>query len=136
MLPFDAVNFGAILIATIFQLAVGMVWYSKSVFGMRWMKLTGMTEKKAMASAQQAMIQGVIKTLVTTYLLAVLVELLAPITLQEGIVYGILLWVTLVGSELLNSVIWERRPLELLYINAGHSFTGVMVAICILTYWK
>lgn len=134
-MSFADINFVAILVATIAQMAIGFVWYSPGVFGSAWMKHVGLTQKDAENGAGSAMLQGVASTLIATYFLAVLVGALGLSTPKEVFCATLVLSLsTLIPLEL-NNVIWGRGPIGLFYINAGHAVVSLFAAALVLVMW-
>jgi len=131
MIPFDQVNLLAVLVASIATMAAGAFWYSPSGFGKTWMKLTGKTnaDKKG---EKEAMVQAFVTTFVSVYVIALLLEITSPAGMKEGLTLGFLLWLGLVLPGELEYVIWEKRPVGLCKLNAGHKLVGLLVAIAVL----
>ena len=80
------VNYLAVLVATIAAMIVGAIWYSPSVFGTAWMKLSGITpdptKKKGMT---KPLILAGLSNLVLACTLAHVFVLLGVQTLAMGL---------------------------------------------------
>jgi len=130
------VNLFAVFVAAIGAIAVGMLWYSKPMFGPMWMQLLGWDKKEeedAKKSAMTAMIAGMAVQLVTAYVLAHILYVLDVDSASEAIKAALTLWVGLVGPTQIGSVLWEKRPFTLFVLNGAHSIVALCVMSIILT---
>ncbi|MDA1208451.1 MAG: DUF1761 domain-containing protein [bacterium] len=132
MISIASVNFVAVIIATVASMGIGFFWYSPKLFGLQWMKLTKMTKANAEKDMQQAMATGLIATLVSTYFLAVLLYITGAGGVREGLEVAFIVWLATTLPSELHGVAWEKRPMQLLYINAGCSLVTYIVAVSIL----
>ena len=133
MIPFNEVNLIAVLLGTIGAMASGFVWYSPSVLGKRWMKLVGLSESDiSKADAKKGMQIGFVATLLSVYILGLLFAIMQPHSFGAGIAYTFILWLGLILPGELHKVAWEKRSLELVYINVSQSLVGLLIAAPIL----
>ena len=135
MIPFDSVNLVSVLIATVAAMALGMFWYSpKGLFGKQWMELTGVKDPNP-EEAKSAMFKGFITTFVSAYSVGLLLEMLNPSSLKEGLSFAIVAWVGIVVLIQAGYVIWEQRPAKLMKINALYYLAYLLVTVVILMQW-
>lgn len=108
----------AILLVSVIAYLIGGIWYSKYLFGDKWVALSKF--KIGGKPKAKDMIIGFLSTLV---MIAVLNYILV-ITNFQGIVLGIILgaglWLGFVASIGIGVVIYERKPFELFLINSLH----------------
>jgi hypothetical protein len=133
MIPFTDVNIVAVIVATIASMAVGFAWYMPQVFGNTWMKLANIKPDKS--NMQKTMIQALVLDFISTYVIAMVLYMLAPATLQEGLLLGFILWVGFIVYVEYGRVIWEKKSVHLFAINAGHGLAHVFVTILVLMLW-
>lgn len=137
MLPFS-INYVAVVAAAVASIAIGFGWYSMSVFGKQWMKLSGLTEevleksKKDMGPKYGIMI---LSSLVMAGVLAVLVKLAWSQTAIGGAKVGALAWLGFVATVGLNSFIFENKPFQLYLINVTYQLVSLVVMGAILAAW-
>jgi len=115
----SAVNWLAVIAATVTAFILGAIWYSRALFGKAWMQEVGLTEE-AINSANMA------KTFGTTIVL----QLLAAIALSallgsgsnwmEGLHTGLWIGIFWVATAYGVTYLFEQRPLRLWLINAGY----------------
>ena len=130
-----AVNYLAVVAAAIAAFAVGAVWHSPIGFGKQWMRMMGLSEKDVHAmplSPMQAMVGGFIATLVTSYVLALLVSLTGAGTAQTALQLGFWVWLGFLAPTLANSWLWEGRPLALFAFNAAYALVAIEVIALVL----
>ena len=136
MLPFDAVNFLPVIAATIASMALGMLWYSPKGFGALWMRLTGVTMEQAQQTdIKVATAKTFVNTLVGVYVIALMLTLVGPASLGEGMTLGVLLMLATAVPMQVSGLIWEFRPVQLMYLNVGFSLVSVLMTITILMQW-
>jgi hypothetical protein len=125
---------GSVFLAALVVFFVGMLWYSPLLFGNIWTRLSGMPEAKPAKSVMvKSMFLGFLNTLLMTYVLALLLSAIGPLSLQDMMIFGFMSWVTFVAYGELGGMIWEKRPVGLFWINGGYSLVSILVAIKVLT---
>ena len=134
-----SINYWAVLVAAIANMALGFIWYSKAVFGKAWMKMLGMTDKKMQEAQKKGMAKilliAFIGALVMSYVLAHFVDYLEATDIISGIQLGLWLWLGIVAVILLGTILWEGKPLKLYLINAGYWLVTLVVMSVILAIW-
>lgn len=134
--PFSDVSLLAVLGATIATMLVGFAWYSQLLFGKIWMREMEFDPNKANKGGMgKALTGSLIATLISTYVLALLVLLFAPVTLLDAMKLGCLFWISLTLPWELNHVLWEGRSWKLFLIAAANSFVTIHMNIAILRYF-
>lgn len=133
-LPFSEVNLVAVVVATVVNMIVGFVWFSKSVFGTVWLEHAKITVTPDTGMGR-ALTMGVVSTLVSTFALGLLLVLAAPATLGGALTYGALWFVAVAMPLHSNAVGWEHRSPTLVAINAGWTVVSIALTIGILHWW-
>lgn len=124
------VNLWAVVLASVAAMAIGFIWYSKPVFGNAWLKLIGMSEKKAQEASGIAMVWAVLSSLVTAYVLAHFIYL-SNFFFERDFLESALMtafWVWL-GFFLTTAVMhdgFEQRRKKLTAINTGNSLVTLL----------
>lgn len=126
------INLLAVLVATVVNMVLGMIWYSPKLFGKAWMKLTGMTDEKAKKGMKKGFALGVLASFLKVYFLAVVLMVIDPLTIYEAEAFGALLVLALLLPGELDGVAWEQRPAKLMWINLGFMAVSVLVTMKIL----
>jgi hypothetical protein len=126
------INIVAVLVAGFAHMAVSLIWFRPELFGKQWMELT----KQDMKPARQWIPAGIIGHVVIALALAVIVYLANATTMVEGIVVGILIWISFVVTLETGELIWEKIPFKLFMIRIGNHLVALSVAGAILAAWR
>ena len=136
MVFLSSVNLWAVIVASVWSIALGMFWYSPVGFGKRWMKLSGMKKGdmhgKGMAKTHVLMI---VSTLIFSYVLAVFIQYSGASSFTEGMIAGFWVWLGFVATKSLGGVLWENKSWSLWLLNAGYDLLSLLVAGGILAVW-
>lgn len=133
---FENINELSVLVAAIVAAAVGSIWYSPLLFGALWMKSIGFTLEEGEMPKKEMMIataKGVLAQVIFFFIIAEYIAVSAgkgiPLT-----TLGVTL-VILAGVYLMQSVIWERRPLTYFFVQMGYVCLSLFGGITIIAYW-
>ena len=133
----SALNWWAVVVATVVAMFVGSVWYARGVFGKPWLKAIGLSEKKMQsASMAQPMVFMVVATFVTAVAMGVLVQVLDLTTAWQGATFGILVAVTLLGTNKVMQSQFEQRPLSYNVITTAADVVTLALMAAILAVWR
>jgi len=115
-----------IVIAAVVNMVIGMVWYSKALFGRAWAKLAEMREKDMKPEAL-TMIYGFINSLVIAYFLSFFEGNLGVTNVTDGMLIGFLIWLGFVATTQIGCVIWCKKPFKLFAIDTGAKLVSFVV---------
>lgn len=125
------VNLWAVVLAMVSSMIVGSIWYAKSVFGAKWAKLVGLTDKKMEQGAAKAIGITVVVSLITAYVLAHVAFLsnayFGNSFLQDSLSTAFWLWLGLTAARFATHDAFEQRPTALTAMNVAHEFVTLMV---------
>jgi hypothetical protein len=131
MIQIGAVNYVAVVAAAIVSMILGMLWYGP-LFGKKWMKLMGFSEK-AMKSMnvmpQTSMVLGFVSMLMYAFVLAHFVSGLA---FMGALTVGAVIWLGFNATVMAGSVLWEGKPAELYFLNALHQLVSVLAMSAVI----
>ncbi|MEO8637961.1 MAG: DUF1761 domain-containing protein [Candidatus Taylorbacteria bacterium] len=135
-----ALNWFAIIVAAIINMALGFFWYSQILFGKKWMTLMGVKEvdmKKGMSSNDMWKNYGLtfVGAVITAFVLSLFAYYKSADTLLEGALLGALLWIGLVIPTSLSGVLFEKKPVNLYFINMGFYLVSLIVMGGIVAVW-
>ena len=139
MIDSISVNYVAVIVAAIVNMALGFAWYSKSLFGKTWMRELGLTDarlesmKSGMGKVYALL---VVASLLTAYVLAHVVTVFEATSLMDGVMAGFWMWLGFIATTSLNPVLWEKKSWTLYGINAGYYLVSLAVMGVILTLWQ
>jgi hypothetical protein len=138
-MPEISINYLAVLVGGIINMALGMLWYSPVLFGKQWMALSGRTPADMEAAKQKGMtgsyIVAFIGALVMAYVLSYIVDYAHAETIVEGAQAGFWSWLGFIATTQLGIVLWEGKPKSLYMINAGYYLVSLLIMGAILAIW-
>src|SRR3989344_2984814 len=133
------VNFFEIVVSAVVIMIIGMIWYSKSLFGRVWMRSIGMSEKdikKAKSNGMaSSMIIAFVAALVMSFVLAHVVAYTDASNVIEGAVSGFWVWLGFIATTMINRVLWEKASWTSYLINAGYYLIALLVVGSMLVLW-
>ena len=134
-------NYLAIFVAAILAFAIGSLWYSPVLFGKSWQKLTGISDADMKSGMIKSSVIYFLMQLVMSFVMATFVlgwAGSAPETsgLSIGLQTGFWIWLGFLATSMLGSVIWDKKPLKLYFINIGYQFIVLLLIGALLGYWQ
>jgi len=135
---FANINWLAVLVATLAYFILGAIWYSKALFGPRWVALVGINVNDAeKRKGMGKMFLGTfILILITCIGLALLVNRLDLTVIKSALSLGALTGVCFATTAVAISFIYESRPTGLYFIDCGYHVVGHLAAAIIITLWR
>lgn len=133
MHQFESMNVLAVLVATLSGFVIGGTWYGP-LFGKPWMAASGMTKEKG-AEGNMAVTYGLAFVLNAIAAMGLALLLDADHGLLLGVHAGIAASLFFVVPALGVIYLFERRPLQLFFINAGYQVVNFTVMGAILGLW-
>lgn len=129
------VNLISVLVAALAPMLIGVLWYGP-LFGKQWMTLTGLTKssmKDMTLTGAQAMVLGFLASIVTTYVLAVLLRTTGMIYDMTGALrLTFFIWLGFVSMTQLSVVLWEGKKINLFALNTAYSLVAYLIVAAIL----
>lgn len=133
-----AVNFLAVLVAGVVSMGFGVFWYGP-LFGKQWARLMGFSSDKLSEMKERGMIKVYLVSfateLVAAYALAYLIALTGSYAIPVLASLVFWLWIGFPVPTLVGDILWEGKPLTLLFINAGHRLLSIALMGLIIVYW-
>lgn len=132
------VNYLAVIAAGVASMLVGYIWYSPLLFGKKWIKLIGLTDKKMKKMQEEApksMAMGFIIQLVQAYVIALVVYNLGLTNFVEGMVLGLWLWLGFVTATQLTGVLYSGKSFNLYAVDTGYQLVSIVVMSGLIAGW-
>ncbi|MDQ3076992.1 MAG: DUF1761 domain-containing protein [bacterium] len=127
---------GIVLTAILFML-IGMMWYSPSLFGKKWMKLVGVTaevveDSKMRARTSYAFMS--LSALVMSYVLALFIKNMFVPNIMLAISVGIAAWVGFIATSMSGEYLFntKAKPWALYAINSTYYLTNLIIGSAVL----
>jgi surface polysaccharide O-acyltransferase-like enzyme len=132
------VNWLAVLVSGIVIFVLGGLWYSPVLFAKKWVALMGKTEAelKAGASGAAPYVLAFLCALVTSFVLAIIINHFPPYNAARGIFVGVLCWVGFAAPSSFGTAVFSGTPKALWAINTGYNLVSFAIAGAILAAWR
>lgn len=133
-----SVNIWAVLISSLVLMVLGFLWYGP-VFGKTWMKLSGISQKdieEAKSQMSKTYALSTLGALVISFVLAYFVQFLEARSAVSGAMIGFWIWLGFVATTMLNSVLYEGKPMMLYALNTGYYLVALPIMGAILAVWS
>jgi Protein of unknown function (DUF1761) len=136
------INYVAVLVAAIATMVVGFLWYSPLLFAKAWMREMGYdpNDKAKIAEMQKsagpAYGGSFIASLISAYILALLLHMLQNYTLHFGLILGFHVWLGFVASVQFTSALFMKQSIKLFSINTGYQLVCYLIMGAILAVWR
>lgn len=133
-----SINYLAVILAAVASMVVGAAWYSTKLFGVPWMKLTGVDINKSMTAADNVRMYGltIIASLIMAYVLAYVTFLsnnfFGASYLESALNSAFWLWLGFTAVRFLTHDLFEGRPAKLTLLNAGNELATVVVMALVI----
>jgi len=129
----NSVNWIAVLAAAVVNMVVGFLWYSKALFGKKWIQAAGISDSE-MKGAGKAYIWSFVGAILMALVLSVFVGYGASDT-WTGIQIGFWVWLGFIMPVGLSSVLFEKTKTTLFWINMGYYLAVLAINGAILANW-
>jgi len=132
------VNYLAVLLAGVSSMAVGAVWYARSVFGETWMKLAKVKMNGNMSAMENVRLFGLtfLASLVMAYVLAHVTflsnDFFGGSFFASALTMAFWLWLGFTAVRFLTHDLFEGRPMKLTLLTAGNELVTVMVMALVI----
>ncbi|WP_454295298.1 DUF1761 domain-containing protein [Salana multivorans] len=133
------INWLGVLLAFVAGMAVAMAWYSKGAIADAWEKLTGITPERNKPVRNRNLALLAVANAMTAVGLAWGIEAVSAATGKDSVwlalLVGLVAWLTLSATTLLQHNAFEQKPARLTMINSGYQlalFLAVSLVIGLL----
>lgn len=128
----SGLNYLAIIVAAIAHMLVGLIWFSRRLFGNAWFELTG----KDLTPARAWLPLAVVGHLAIAFVLAILFSLAGVTTIPGGVALAVLVWLGFIVTLEIGELVWEKIPFQLFVIRIGNHLVAMSLAGAILAAWR
>lgn len=129
-----SINYWAVLVAAVASFVLGGLWYSPLLFHRPWAQATGVSEAQLQGS-HMGLIFGVsfVLQLIAAFVLAMFLGPTAD--LAFGVAAGAMVGIAWVATAFGVVYLFERRPMQLFWVNAGYQMAAYPLMGAILGAW-
>lgn len=130
-----SLNYVAVIVAGLVFWILGGIWYARPVFGARWMALVNVSEEEARKRAMMGLIVALIMSIVVAFFLAIVLQAMGAVTITDGIIGALLVWIGFMAIPAIGNLFFEKRPVSLYGINQSFALIGFILMGVILGVW-
>ena len=125
-MDFSAVNWLAVIVATVASWALGAVWYM--VFANQWLAAIGKTKDQINGKDPTPYIWSVVVQLVMAASLAILIpKMFGSTTVTSGLMAGAMLWFGFIITSMIQNHRYEGAPWSRTIIDGGYMLGVLLV---------
>lgn len=137
MMPVE-VNIVSVLIAAVAAMVVGFIWYSPSVFGAQWTKLTGMKmEDENNKDMPKTYIIMFGLSVVTAYVMAYTLSFMQPTTTFLAAQTGFWMWLGFAMPTTATKMLFSKnKKMKLFLIDTGYTLLAFITIAVVLMLWS
>jgi hypothetical protein len=128
-MSFAAINYLAVIVATIVAFFIGAIWYS-ALFRTQWMAAVGATAgaaAKPPTPLPQLLVINAVGNLILSFILSALLHSLGSASFGGGIAVGFLVWLGFIATVLTVNNTFANRPAALSLIDGGYWLVVLIV---------
>ena len=136
------VNYLAVLTSAVVIFVLGGLWYSPILFARKWLSLMGKTEAELKEDCAGSgpmplmYLMAFICGLVTSWVLAVIMNHFLQLTPLRGALVGALCWVGFAAPTSFATNLFSGKPKQLWLINSTYNLISFVLAGIILAVWR
>jgi len=134
-----AINYIAVVLATLSSMVVGAIWYTPKVFGNYWMKQAGITPSGNAKDAIRPIVVTLIVSFVTAWVLAGAVwisfQFYDGSFLVNALVTGAILWAGFTAARFITHDQFDKRTTGLTVLNCAHELVTILIMAVIIGVW-
>ena len=130
-------NWIAFLSAILLPMLIGSVWYGP-LFGKMWMRMMNLTEEKIKETLNPAKSYGgsIVGSVLTAYVLSMLITLMDMGTFTGGLTVGFAAWVGFSLPLGWQSVAWEDKHMGVFVLNQAQNLIVFLAMAGLLGAWR
>ena len=136
MLSFADLNWLAVLVAGLAYFVLGAVWYTDALMGKQYRAALGLDPNQAGKPEPMPLVINLVGWLVSALALALVMEASGASGVGDGILFGLVVGVGIVLSQMLVMTTYENRGNALFKVNAPYVVLGYTLMGIILATWR
>jgi hypothetical protein len=135
-MPSVDINWWAVIVAAVVNMAIGGIWYAPNVFGKHWAKLTSHKADGKMSMANSGYAVSAIGALVQAWILVHFIRYAGSTTFWKGLITGFFIWLGFVLIVMAAMNAFEGRKWQLVKINSGYWLLVLLINGGLLAAWR
>ena len=128
-------NYLAIVVCALINMALGYLYYLPSLFGNKWAKFVGENPENMGKIPWYEIVMGIGLTFMQAFAIAWLVKQMNIATVGAALKAAVIVWLGIVLVTSLSWFTWSKNS-EMFFINNGYYLISFSVMFIILALWK
>lgn len=128
-----SVNWWAVIVAALVQMAVGFIWFSPALFFKAWLDANGIQTTPKPRPAVFLMM--LVLTLISSYGLVLIFANLGIRSAAAGLAAAFFIWLATLMPFTVGTTMATGRKQSLIWMEFGHTLIGILLAGLILGAW-
>ncbi|MCY3487485.1 MAG: DUF1761 domain-containing protein [Bacteroidetes bacterium] len=130
-------NWISFVVAILLPMVVGSLWYGP-IFGKMWMEMMDLTEEKIKENFNPAKSYGgsLVGSVLTVYVLSLLISHMGMGTLGGGLTVGFAAWVGFALPMGWQSVAWEDKGMGIFVLNQAYNLVVFLLMGGLIGAWR
>lgn len=129
------INYLAVLVAGLSSMVVGSIWYSKGVFGKKWMALMGFKDEDMKQGAGKAMGAAITMSLLLAYVLAHVLAFSGANSAWLGVQTALWVWLGFVVTSHVTNAAFNKYNMSVVWLFLMNQLVTLLVMGAILGAW-
>ena len=137
-----SVNYVAVLVAALAAFVIGFLWHGP-LFGKQWLAMMNVPQSevdaakaKGMGAMLPQMIAAFIQQIVIACAVSHLAMALGIADATQAVALAAFLWFSFIATVMLNTVLWEKRKLNLYFFNVAYHLISMIAVTLIVVLWR
>ena len=130
MLDFSNFSFIALIVATLFNMILGALWYHPRFLGGPWVDAQGFRED-ALKPTPLSYLGTFLVALLMSWVIGIFVQSLDVITIAQALQLGFFIWLGFIVSTHFSGIIWAKKPFEAYLIDISFYLLSIIGAAII-----
>lgn len=128
-------NYIAIIVMTIFNIVLGMLWYSPAFLGEIWARAHKF-DPSSLKPDPFDYVGAIVVSFITAWVLAGFTHYFDIVTLKGGAELGFFIWLGFVATTHFSGVIWAKKSFKAFLIDVGFQLVSLVVMGAVLAIWQ
>lgn len=136
MLELEGINYIAVVVVWFIYMFIGAFWYSPAGFAKQWTKHTGIDIMKIPTQRANQIIGYVaLSALIQAFSLAVIINSLHVVKLENGLAVGLLLWLGFTAATTVGTTLYSKRGWGFLWLNSSYFLVVILIGSLLFSVW-
>lgn len=129
------VNIWAVIVCTIINIVLAMIWYSPKVLGTLWAKEHGF-DLNQLKPGIWHYVGGIAVAFILAFVFDMMIHAFGIVGIGNGIALGFFIWLGFIATSHFSGVIWAQKPFIVYFIDAGFMLLNLIVIGAIMAAWQ